>query len=373
LAFSPDEPLLSEILAEFFHQAYVTNLAEPEAPSMSWRSSERLLVAAAVVCLASAVPASATSITFVDTGTVSGSFNGTAFTNQVVTVTGTGDTANVFTPFPGFYELAPLTAPTVTIGGLGTYSLTGDIIAFSTGTNLLDNTSVVGLAQLDHIPDQPGGFTGILGTAQAGLFGYDLQSAIGPVAGDAGVSDGDTSFYKTTGGILHTTSAVAGTGTLTITGGNSTVTTTPGGPTGNDPVQIGTNVSQLLGTIGGPITGDYYKFYWNGGLFSATASVGELSTSADALAFTLTDSGGTKFSDLLLNPANLWTSTISPIALAAGYYTIGINTDSTVDPGFAITFNSGPVSGSPVPEPATMTLTALGLAGVIRRYRRRAQ
>src|SRR5262249_1997283 len=153
-----------------------------------------------------------------------------------------------------------------------------------------------------------------------GLFDYGLQSAFGPVTGNPLVSTGDTSFYPTSGGILHTTSASAGTGTFTATGGNGTATPISGGPSAGNPVQIGTAVSQILGNIGGNVTADYYRFYWPGGTFSATASVGATSGS---YGFLLDGPSDVKISDLILNSGDGWTATISPLLLAAGFYTIG--------------------------------------------------
>jgi len=90
---------------------------------------------------------------------------------------------------------------------------------------------------------------------------------------------------------------------------------------------------------------------------------------ADLYAFSLYSDTGIQLVADLLNSGDGFSQTIST-GLGPGFYTIGLQTitDPPADPSFAITFGA-PVN--PVPEPTTLTLTALGLVGAAARYRRR--
>ena len=85
---------------------------------------KRLLVSVAVTVgvLGWAAPTKATPITYTLESTASGSLGGTTFTDALVTLTLTGDTSDVFEPFPvefpGVFAIEG--TPTLTIEGLGT-------------------------------------------------------------------------------------------------------------------------------------------------------------------------------------------------------------------------------------------------------------
>lgn len=122
-------------------------------------------------------------------------------------------------------------------------------------------------------------------------------------------------------------------------------------------------VAEITGSLSAEALQDYYDFQWLSGAFSVTASVADASSGASYLfsvgvAGTCT-SGGTA----TLDSSDSFTSTISIANLAAGEYCIGIETDSSIDPAFALTFNT-PVTGSStpsaVPEPSGFVLAAIG-------------
>ena len=80
-------------------------------------------------------PVQATPITFVETAMATGTLGSTAFTNALVTVTATADTTQVSSLGPGFLLDAATGTPTVSIGGLGTYNLTGTAPGFTQGSS----------------------------------------------------------------------------------------------------------------------------------------------------------------------------------------------------------------------------------------------
>src|SRR4029077_8710723 len=87
--------------------------------------SKRLILALAISAIVlSAASANATAITYEISGVASGTIGATTFTNASVEETGIGDTANVTSLFGGLIFGNPFSTLTVTIGGVGTATVT---------------------------------------------------------------------------------------------------------------------------------------------------------------------------------------------------------------------------------------------------------
>ena len=172
-------------------------------------------------------PVRATPITYVETGTASGTLGVLgAFTNALVTVTLTGDTSNV-TPGPGglsVFLVNPASSAIVRVAGLGTATLNnpfGYEMVSSYLASPVFGSSVVLVAQLDNALGTS--FTGLIGQIDPAFFGYDLRRSFGPQSGlntDPLVQGGSLSsltvLYPTNMGVLRFTTAPV-TSTLTAT------------------------------------------------------------------------------------------------------------------------------------------------------------
>lgn len=129
-------------------------------------------------------------------------------------------------------------------------------------------------------------------------------------------------------------------------------------------------VAEITGSLTAEALQDYYDFQWLSGAFSVTASVPDASSGASYAFSVGVDGTCTSEGSTTLNSSNSFTGTIAIANLAPGQYCIGINTNSTIDPAFAITFNT-PVTGSStpssVPEPSGFLLLSSGLLVLSRR------
>jgi hypothetical protein len=169
----------------------------------------------------------ATPIIYVETGTASGTIGSTNFTNALVTVTMSGDTANVVSVFTGMgcsVCFANPTTTTVTIAGVGTATITDPTEASVIGTPVSIDTGFpvlpyVVLGTIDSPPDLES-LTGIGFQGDNALLNYDLISSIGPITGtpgggfgapccvintDLGVLDFSTNGSPTTTGTFQAT------------------------------------------------------------------------------------------------------------------------------------------------------------------------
>jgi hypothetical protein len=109
-------------------------------------------------------------ITYTEIFTASGTLGTHTFTDAMVTITGTGDTANA----SGGVNV--LTTASVSVAGIsGTGTFNDSIAAFATGNNKQGGTA--GFA------DVTSGGMSIVVTANTAFASYDLTTSIGPVSG----------------------------------------------------------------------------------------------------------------------------------------------------------------------------------------------
>jgi PEP-CTERM motif len=130
--------------------------------------SIRRIVFAVAMLMSSAAPVRAGFVTYTETVTGSGSLGGTNFTNDLITVTGVGNTANIFNPVPTI--LAVPVQASVTVAGVGTADFTDSILMFvnpSMGGGFSDTTN--GLDVLDIVSKT--------------VASYDLTTSFGLVSG----------------------------------------------------------------------------------------------------------------------------------------------------------------------------------------------
>jgi hypothetical protein len=157
----------------------------------------------AAICGASLIHAG--TIVYTETATASGSLGSSIFSNALLTITLTGDTANV-TGASGFFTNTVGTA-TVNVSGIGLATFTSALDAFDNQT--FTPTAAAGIGEV--------GSGSILDTFDSAFTSYALQTAIGPIT--------DASFVNSS------VSASTSLGALNLTSaGNSTFTATTGVP-----------------------------------------------------------------------------------------------------------------------------------------------
>jgi hypothetical protein len=145
--------------------------------------------------------AHAVPITYTETATISGILGGfldssARFSNALLTLTGTGDTANITNPNPatGLF-VNSLTSLSFTIAGVGSGTFTDPFEVFARSSGIF--APVVGFNQANGIGSL------ILGAANiAAASNYDLSTSIGPITGfglaNVGSGNGNGDFFATT-------------------------------------------------------------------------------------------------------------------------------------------------------------------------------
>ena len=157
---------------------------------------------AAVTLLGWVTPAEASPITYTATATASGSFDGTAFSNKLVTITFVGDTSNI-APFGngcGPCLLNDALSATVNVPGIGTGSFIDEVGIIGLPFLSPDLGNMAGVAIVDAAPHTSGLL--LLATINNAFLGYGLNTSIGPIQGGAGTPD-NTISYSTTLGIFQ--------------------------------------------------------------------------------------------------------------------------------------------------------------------------
>jgi PEP-CTERM motif len=153
--------------------------------------------------VAGAIPATAPSlafpITYTESVTASGSLNGTSFSSALVTLTMANvNTSSVNNPSTDFFTNAG--SVTVTVAGVGSGTFHDSIIIFSNFSSFV-TTPIVGFEDTNFPnPSPPPATTAvdILTNASSMFSGYNLQTAIGPISGTAGIATGES--FSTTDG-----------------------------------------------------------------------------------------------------------------------------------------------------------------------------
>jgi hypothetical protein len=143
-------------------------------------------------CLIFSFSLSAGPITYMDQVVASGTLGGTPFTNALVIVTLVGDTGNVVSSPPVFYNLG---TATVNVAGIGVATFT-DTFGVSIDTSAPPTKVGMGDATLKN--------GSLVDTENTAFASYDLSSAIGPISGSMYLSS--TTTDPTTLGDLHLTS-----------------------------------------------------------------------------------------------------------------------------------------------------------------------
>jgi hypothetical protein len=155
----------------------------------TWRKSmsKKQSLVTFLVVLSWTVIAAAAPITYIYTGTGSGSIGGTPFTDAAFSITGVGETADLASCGGGCQEINH-TATSVTISGIGTFQITSPLRTF------LNNTP--GLSR----QNPPGGD---LYNLYVGDFtGWDLVSDWGPINTTGSIHQWASPQVNTSGGIL---------------------------------------------------------------------------------------------------------------------------------------------------------------------------
>ena len=156
-------------------------------------------VLAAIISVLCVPNAKASTITYTESATVSGSLNGVSFASKLLTLTGTGDTANITNGVPIAIHLTA----TFGVAGVGSGTFTDTFEVF-------DNQGAA-VAGFEDIA-QP---ANLLDTANNAFATYNLSTSIGPLTGSSLINPGFS--FPTTAGALILNSAGDATFTAVVT------------------------------------------------------------------------------------------------------------------------------------------------------------
>jgi hypothetical protein len=129
--------------------------------------------------------AKASPITYTESASINGSLNGVSITDELLALTGTGNTANITHPDVNTFEI-PVTATFSVGSSSGTF--TDAIVVFAQAN---DNAGFEDLAVAD-----------ILDTHNVAFGTYNLSTSIGPLTGDFGLINPGFSFPTTAGALI---------------------------------------------------------------------------------------------------------------------------------------------------------------------------
>lgn len=166
-----------------------------------------IVAALAMAALALAAPARAESITFTQSVIGSGSLNGVAYTNALVTMRATADISSLVS-WPGFITIFPK-SNSLAVAGLGETSFTGKLLIYAKPVPT-GNFVGVGFYDEDHAAT-------ILGVENDAFAFYNLTSPIGPLSGWAYVRD-DPAYATAAGRFTLTSTSGLATFTAAFTG-----------------------------------------------------------------------------------------------------------------------------------------------------------
>jgi PEP-CTERM motif len=148
-----------------------------------------ILCAGCALAVVSFGQAQAAIITYIHTGSGSGSIGSAGFTRAAFTITSTADTANIVSCL-GSCDSVDHISSQIDIAGVG-------IFTFTTATRTFRNASIVGFAHASI-----GGLDLFDGPTSLLFNPWGLNVAIGPVAGTADLIQWAFSPVLTTGGLL---------------------------------------------------------------------------------------------------------------------------------------------------------------------------
>jgi PEP-CTERM motif-containing protein len=150
------------------------------------RLSLSVYTALVVAILSLATNVHAAPITYEISGVASGTIGASTFTDALIELTGTGDTANVTSLLGGEVFGNPFNSFTVTIGGVGTATITDPSEIWAVPTSGPFSVPAVVMGRIDS-PPALDSITGLGVVASNALAGYEGNTGIGPITDAGGI------------------------------------------------------------------------------------------------------------------------------------------------------------------------------------------